>query len=111
MKNKQEGPVYLENGVWYVCVPVRQKALTLNDFACNNYNPYDNLHNMSAEEILEKAEETDWEKLWDDFNNIPSFNRREILCNFINENKKNKELKQEIKLAKKFLESIDDIAI
>jgi hypothetical protein len=54
MDKKQEGPVYLDGKIWYVCVPIRKKMLSLVDFACNNYDPYDNLHNMTPEEVFEK---------------------------------------------------------
>lgn len=111
MKNKQEGPVYLENGVWYVCVSIRKKNLTLNDFTCNDYNPYDNIHNMSPEQVLEKTQETNWDDKWQEFSSIPPKNRARILNTFIKNNKNNKEFKEELRIANKFLESINANAI
>jgi len=106
MRNRQEGPVYLDGGVWYVCVPIRKKMLNLVDFACNNYDPYDNLHNMNPEEVLERRECTDWDGKWLRFNMISNDERAEVLKNFIVANEGRVELKEELKTAKKFLEQI-----
>ena len=107
MNNKQEGPVYLEDNVWYVCVPIRKKNLSLTDFTCNNYDPYDNLHNMNPEEVLEKREESDWDGKWLMFNIASNTERMEVIRNFIVENQGNSELKEELKTAKRFLEGMD----
>jgi len=106
MHNKQEGPIYLDNKVWYVCVPIRKKNLNFTDFTCNNYNPYDNLHNMTPEEVFEKAEGSDWDGKWLKFNAISNDERIDILKNFITKNQGNPTYKEELKTAKRFLESL-----
>ena len=107
MRNKQEGPVYLDNGVWYVCVPIRKKSLNLNDFACNNYNPYDNMHNMNPEEILEKSQETNWEEKWLEFSSTPNQDKAKVIESFVKQNKGNRNLKEELKIAHKLLGSLN----
>jgi hypothetical protein len=107
MNKKQEGPVYLDGKTWYVCVPIRKKMLSLTDFACNNYNPYDNLHNMNPEEVLEKAECSDWDGKWLRFNMISNDERVEILKNFVSQNQNNPRFKDELKTAKRFLEQMN----
>jgi len=107
MNNKQEGPVYLDGKTWYVCVPVRKKTLNLNDFACNNYNPYDNLHNMTPEEVFDRSEGSDWEGKWLGFNAVSNDERMNILKTFIVKNQGNPVFKDELKTARKFLERLD----
>lgn len=104
MNNKQEGPVYLDGKTWYVCVPIRKKMLSIVDFACNNYDPYDNLHNMTPEEVLEKSEGADWDGKWLNFNSISNEERMETLKTFIVQNKNNPVYKEELKTARKFME-------
>jgi hypothetical protein len=108
MSNKQEGPVYLDDGVWYVCVPIRKKVLSLTDFACNNYNPYDNMHNMNPEEVFDKKQEELQElDKHAEFYNFSVKDQKRIVNLFITENKKNVDLKEEVSLAKKYLETLD----
>ena len=107
MNKKQEGPVYLDGEIWYVCVPIRKKTLNLTDFTCNNYDPYDNLHNMTPEEVFEKSEGTDWDGKWLRFNVISNDERTEVLKSFIVKNQGNPQLKEELKTAKRFLEKLN----
>jgi hypothetical protein len=107
MKDRQEGPIYRDNGTWYICVPIRKKTITLTDFTCNNYDPYDNLHNMNPEEILEKAETPSWEDRFIEYCSLPTQDRRVMLKTFITENKKNPKFKEEIKVARRFLEKLN----
>lgn len=107
MSNRQEGPIYLDGKVWYVCVPIRKKNLTLTDFTCNNSNPYDNLHNMNPEEVLEKSEGSDWDGKWLLFNIATNSERSDIIKDFIVKNQGNPIFKQELKTAKRFLEQMN----
>lgn len=107
MTNRQEGPVYLDDKTWYVCVPIRKKNLNFTDFTCNNYDPYDNLHNMTPEEVLEKREGSDWDGKWLSFNIASNKDRIEAIKNFIVQNQGNPKLKEELKTAKRFLEGMD----
>jgi len=103
MKDKQEGPVYLCNELWYVCVPIRKKMLSLTDFACKNYDPYDNLHNMNPEEIYEVTQESSWEAKWLEFSVLEDEDKVKIVEDFIKENNKNPKFKEELRIARKFL--------
>ncbi len=107
MNGKQEGPVYIDNNTWYVCVPIRKKNLNFTDFTCNNYNPYDNLHNMTPEEVLEKREASDWDGKWLMFNLAQNNERAELIKSFIDKNQGNPKLKEELKTAKRFLEGLN----
>lgn len=109
MDKKQEGPVYLDGRIWYVCVPIRKKSLSLVDFACNNYDPYGNLHNMTPEEVFDRKECTDWDGKWLRFNMISNDERVEVLKTFIDQNQGKTELKEELKTAKRFLEQMADV--
>jgi hypothetical protein len=110
IKNKmsvnQDGPYYFNDGVWYVCVPVRKKVLGLVDFACNNYDPYDNLHNMTPEQVFDRLEGLDWEGKLLKFNAVSNNERMDIIKDFISKNKNNPTFKEELKTAKKYLERI-----
>lgn len=107
MVNKQEGPVYLDAGTWYVCVPIRKKNLSLTDFTCNNYDPYDNLHNMNPEEVLDKKECTDWDGKWLMFNVASNDERSSVIKSFIEKNQGNPTFKEELKTARRFLEQLN----
>lgn len=134
MVSKQDGPVYLHNNVWYVCVPLRKKKLELIDFACNNVDPYSNIHNMTPEEVLEMKESSStYEEDDSDLKSMSSYDKKRIIKNFIkhredvletieiklnilkNNGSKVKEthikqhsaLKEELKTAKQFLERLD----
>jgi hypothetical protein len=107
MSRKQEGPVYLDNNIWYVCVPIRKKVLSLADFTCNNYDPYDNLHNMTPEEVLDRSEANDWDGKWLKFNTISNNERKDMIKTFINNNQGNPTFKEEIKTARRFLEALN----
>lgn len=107
MNKKQEGPVYLDGKTWYICVPVRKKTLNAVDFTCNNYDPYDNLHNMTPEEVFEKQEGSDWDGKWLRFNIISNDERASVLKTFMSENSGNPAFKEELKTARRFLETLD----
>ncbi len=131
MAYKQEGPVYSDNGIWYVCVPLRKKKLELTDFVSNNVDPYTNKHNMTPEEILEMKESSHLEENEDpDLKSMSSNEKIRIVRNFIDHREevlktihfnlntdkvKDKEshikqyhvLKEELETAKKFLEGLD----
>ena len=106
MNNKQEGPVYLDGKTWYVCVPIRKKNINFTDFTCNNYNPYDNLHNMTPEEVLDRKECTDWDGKWLKFNIISNEQRKVVIQEFIHANQGKVVFKDELKTAKRFLEQL-----
>jgi hypothetical protein len=110
MKNRQEGPVYKDGDQWYVCVPIRKKSITLTDFTCNNYDPRDNLHNMTPEQVFEKNEASDWDGKLLKFNACSDNDRVEVIKKFVAENENNPKLKEELRTARRFLERSNDSA-
>ena len=108
MTSKQDGPVYVHDNIWYVCVPIRKNKLELTDFICNNVSPYDNLHNMTPEETFEKneTEETIENKI-QEFNGSSNKQKAKIIKNFIEINGKKQDFKEEISIAKKLLENLN----
>lgn len=103
----QVGPVYLYNDTWYVCVPLRKKNLSLTDFTCNNYDPYDSFHNMTPEEAFQKIEEEKKsENKYLEFHSFSTKEKSRIVKMFLSENKKNPDFSEEVSIAKKFLENI-----
>lgn len=104
----QVGPVYLLNKVWYVCVPLKKKSLSLNDFTCNDYNPYDSLHNMNPEEAFEKfQEEEKSEEKYSEFKSFSDEDKYRIVKKFVNQNKNKPGFEEEIRAAKKLLRTLN----
>lgn len=108
MKDRQEGPVYLDGNTWYVCVPIKRKHLALTDFACNNADPYDNLHNMTPEAFYERAEsENAFESNSLRFHASSDREKFGLIKSFVNQNAKNIEFKEELDIAYKMLEKLN----
>jgi hypothetical protein len=103
----QQGPVYLLDENWYVCVPLKRKALSLHDFTCQDHNPYDSLHNMTPEDIFQKSqEEYQSQDKYTEFHSFSNTDKCRIVKMFMSENKKNPELEEEVRFAKKYLETL-----
>lgn len=104
----QDGPVYLHDEKWYVCVSVRKKQLFLSDFSCNNQNPYDNLHNMTPEDYCEKAEsENSFERNYLKFKTSSDKEKARLIQLFMDEKSDDTNYEEEIEIAKKYLEKLD----
>lgn len=101
-KSKQDGPVYLDGNTWYVCVPIKKKALSLTDFTCNNYDPYANLHNMDPEQALQTKQQDITL-----FGKLSNQEQARVIELFLKENKNNSKFKEEIETAHEYLESLN----
>lgn len=107
-KNNQIGPVFLDENEWYVCVPVRKKSLSIADFRCNNQNPYDNLHNMTPEEYLDNSEkESFFENKLSQFKNYTDTEKATVIKIFLDENSSNITFKEEVDIARSYLERLN----
>lgn len=99
--------VFKFDGNYYVAVLVEQKSLSLADFSGADMDPYDSLHNMNPEQIFfTKQENLNWNQKQEEFNNKSEYSKTIIIKKFIEENKKNTNFKQEIKVARKLLKNI-----
>lgn len=104
-----DSPVFKFNGFYYVAVPVEQKCLSLSDFSGAGLDPYDSIHNMNPEEIYFSIEEsTDWEKKQAEFDSKDPFSKTKIIKKFLRKNQKNPRYKEEIRLARKLLKTLEN---
>lgn len=103
----EDGPVFKFNGNYYIAVPTDQKHLQVTDLIGAGMDPYDSLHNMSPEQIFFAAEDRAvWERRQEEFDNRPVESKAEIVRTFIEKNKENALMKEELKAARKLLKSI-----
>jgi len=94
-------------GAFYVSIPLEHRDLTVLDFAGANLDPYDNIHNKSPEELmLHNLDINEYERKKANFEAQTSKRKENIVRNFIRKNKKNPMFKEEIVLARKFLEEL-----
>ena len=108
-KAKSREKQFLYEGKWYVVVPLQHRNLDLVDFTGADMDPYDNIHNMDPEQILfHKQENESFEEKKLSFESMDMNGRAEILKNFIKEKKNDPSFKEEIRIAKKYLKSIDE---
>jgi hypothetical protein len=96
--------VFRHDGVWYLCVPLEHRNLGLTDFAGAGMDPHDNIHNMNPEQILFRAEDTQfWERKKRKFKYKSKEERAQILMEFIDKNEENEMFAEEVKIAKRTL--------
>lgn len=94
---------------YYVSVPIKQKKLSLSDFTGAGLDPYDSLHNMTPEEMYSLSEDKRlWEKRENEFNEKPNEAKTSIIKNFIINNSKKTELKDEVRTARKLLKELEN---
>jgi hypothetical protein len=106
-RSKSDTNSFTFDGKYYVAVSVDQKSLGIEDLAGAGIDPYDSIHNMSPERILtEKQTETEWEKKRESFKSQPETYKVMVIEKFIEVNKRNRKLKEEVKTAKKLLKSL-----
>lgn len=106
--DKQEGPVYLQDGVWYACVPRRKKTLTLTDFVCQGFDPHENEHNLNPEETLERTQSiTNLKNDRNRFESLSDKERSKLIQLFVDKNKNNPEFEEEIRTAQKYLKELE----
>lgn len=103
----EEGPVFSLKGNYYVAVPIEQKTLSISDFSGAGLDPRDTIHHMNPEELFCAVESNNhWEMKHEEFNRKGRFYKTRILKQFIEENKKKPEFKEEVKAARKMLKTI-----
>jgi hypothetical protein len=80
--------------------------LELIDFACQDLDPYDNIHHADPENFLiQKQEKESLEKYKNLFNIFNKKEKIQIIGTFLENNRNNPEMKAEIKAAKRLLEN------
>jgi len=92
------------DGKLYVKIPLTSVNLTIEDFVNSDTNPYNCSHNKTPEELYFDAEETftmETKRL--EFNSYSEVKRRKVLKNFIDKNKKDDSLQEEVMFAIKLL--------
>lgn len=101
---KPLGNVFQFNDVWYVAIAVDRAALELTDFTGAGLDPYDNLHNMTPESLINYNAE---QELIDQYKQtFASFSEEEKVSKikaFVEENKYNRKLRAEVKTARQML--------
>lgn len=103
------GPVFRVNSLYYVAVPVDQKALSLVDFSGAGMDPYDSLHNMTPEQVYFSNEENkQWDRLKSQFDSKPVIRRVSIIKKFIENNRYNPVYKEELRAARKMLKELSN---
>lgn len=94
-------------GSYYISIPLEHRDLTMLDFAGANLDPYDNIHNKSPEELmLHSLDINEYERKKTNFLAQTDKRKENIVRNFIRKNKKNPLFKEEIVLARKFLQEL-----
>jgi hypothetical protein len=95
------------NGLWYICIDLDRKILSLSDFEGAGLNPYDNMHNKNPEEICTlRQNEEEFEKNRETFYGHSDKKRATIIKSFIRKNRKNRFYIDEIETAKQYLENM-----
>lgn len=99
--------VFRFDGLWYVSVPLRKKQLIIEDLSGAGLNPYDNMHNMTPEDIYFDLEGTSaMEKNTEEFHNSTPEEKRMMIEDFIKEKRRDPKFKEEIQAARKMLRGL-----
>lgn len=88
---------------WYVCFPIPQRELQIEDLVVSEVNPYSNTHNRRPDQIYSDKETERFEEI---FNNKPNDKKMLILKKFIAKNRNKSEYKKEVNTARKLLKTI-----
>ncbi|MCX9024587.1 MAG: hypothetical protein OIN85_00660 [Candidatus Methanoperedens sp.] len=103
----EDGPVFKFNDHYYVAVPVEHKQIRLSDLSSMGMDPYDNMHNMSPEEVYFSMEdEVKWDEKREEFDRKSKRSKSMIFKRFIEANKNDPKLKEEVQTARKLLKSM-----
>jgi hypothetical protein len=114
------------DNLWYVAIPVEQSGLDIEDLIGSEANPYQNDHTKSPDELFANCtikstwsatvdgftvakEERDSDHFSRIFNEKTSDRKKTTLRNFIANNRKKVEYREEVKAAKKMLRSLDGV--
>jgi hypothetical protein len=100
-----DATIFEFNGTWYVAFPVDQKGLELEDIIGSGSNPYENLHNMRPDELLEEKEALGFGGM---FGEQSLYKKRILLRNFIEKNKYKRYYREELTAARRLLRALGD---
>lgn len=104
---KPDSNCFEHGGLWYVAIAVDRKSLELTDLTGAGLDPYDNLHNMSPESLMNyNAEQELIESYKQTFSSFSDDEKVQQIRDFIAKNKGNKKFKEEIATAKAMLAEI-----
>lgn len=107
-KARPESNVFEYNGLWYVAVLVEHKNLGIEDFTGAGMSPYDNVHNMTPEQILfKKRGESDMEDLRQEFEGYSRELKINKIKSFIESNYDSKALASEVATARRLLKTLE----
>lgn len=105
-KHKDKTPFKFA-GFWYVCVDLHVKNLSLEDLTGAGFDPYDNAHNKTPEQIVSSSQDhQNFEYKKSEFYGQSLERRKTRLYFFIYKNKQNPLFKEEIKIARKMLKDM-----
>jgi hypothetical protein len=88
---------------WYICFPIQQRDLQIEDLIVSDVNPYCNLYNKRPDQVYNADE---LQKFMNRFDNKPNDKKALILKKFIAKNRNKSEYRKEVSTAKKLLKSI-----
>jgi hypothetical protein len=104
---KPEGLTFFFNNLWYIAVPVEHKSLSIADFSGADMDPYDNIHNMTPEQVLfHKQEAETFEAQKEEFEQYSDITKLTKVRDFVETHKDNPEFADEIKVARKLLKDM-----
>jgi hypothetical protein len=106
---RPESNVFEYEGMWYVAVPnTEQRNLGIEDFAGAGLSPYDNVHNMTPEEILvDRRGENVSLSLKEQFDGFSREMKINKIKTFIKSNFRKRALAAEIATARKLLKALE----
>jgi hypothetical protein len=88
---------------WYVCFPIPQRDLEIEDLIASDVNPYLNTHNRRPDQVYNDKEAEKFEEI---FNNKSNDKKMLILKKFIAKNRNKSEYSKEVSTARKLLKTI-----
>jgi len=92
---------------YYIAVPTEKRSLHIEDLNGANLSPYDNLHNMTPEDVYFTLEDTSvWEEEKNIFKKSSKTVKAKVIESFIEKNKGNPRFEEEIKIARKMLKEL-----
>lgn len=107
-KARPDSNIFEYEGLWYVAVLVEHKNLGIEDFTGAGLSPYDNLHNMTPEELLsQKRGETASPSLKEQFEGLSKEMKVNKIKTFIRSNYRKRSLAAEVAAARKLLKSLE----
>lgn len=107
-KARPESNVFQFNDLWYVAILVEHKNLGIEDFTGAGLSPYDNVHNMTPEEILFSIRgETEWEERKQEFEGYTREMKINKIKKFIRANYQKRAFIGEIATARKLLKALE----